>query len=328
MKKSLLTSLCVASVCCFCFTILICNPAVAVSEPNEAGVSESVSDSVAPDSNEVRRKPAAEKQQVGIQLKAPDYDLGLLRHSFEFGPEYYRYIYKEPGDHEIKDTGDFFGGILNYTYRWWVPASPNEPLSDTKGAFRAEFRYANGNADYDGFLTDGETYDPYEIQDITFDAFETRLMLGIDDLEKNCLASLSTGVGYRYSTDDSSFDPYGYKRESNYIYIPIAYQLDCKFENNWAWGLKLEADILAWGEQKSYLSHVGDPDITNRQRHGYGLRAAVSLQNKTKVGVFIVEPFIRYWNIDQSESVYYSPYEYYEPKNNTTEYGVHILWRL
>ncbi len=333
MKKSFLTSLCIVLICFFCCPNFIYNTSAAVSEPNKTDVSASVEKSVVPDINEIgKEKQASKTETTVVQNKASDYNLGLLRHSFELGPEYYNFTYTEPSGHTIKDTGDFFGGVLNYTYRGWVPASPNEPFGDSRGVFRAEFRFANGNADYDGYLVTttpgGNIYDPYEIHDITFYAYETRLLFGIDALDKNWLASLSTGVGYRYSTDDTSFDPYGYKRESNYIYIPIAYQLDGKFENNWAWGFKLEADILAWGQQESYLSHIGDPDITNRQKQGYGLRGAVNFQNKTKLGIFIIEPFIRFWDISQSESKYYAPYEYNEPKNNTIEFGIHILWRV
>ncbi|MEJ2648932.1 MAG: hypothetical protein P8016_11050 [Sedimentisphaerales bacterium] len=323
MKRISLPSLAFIFVAFFCRTTVLCQTITLADEPNEPGNVTSENTVDTPDSNEFETPETFEGAEPVFQTKkASDYDLALQRHSIEIGPEMYSFTYKESG---VKDKGVFYGGVLNYTYRWWVPPSANEPLLPGSVAFRAEFRYATGNADYDGALSDGT---PYKIDDIDYDTFETRLMLGVDELNIDWLASISTGVGYRYLTDDSSFDPYGYRRESNYIYIPVAYQLDGKFENNWAWGTKLEVDILAWGLQKSYLSDIGESDIENRQRSGYGLRGSLRLQNRTKMGVLIIEPFIRYWNIDQSDFEYVSPSYYYEPKNNTTELGVQLLWRF
>lgn len=350
MKKIFLTSLSVTLTYLFLCTNFLCQTVNAASEQNEV-ITEPAApeEQVIPDNNQAEpnetniqttsessrswsdindigifASPTEEKKSLRKE-KASNYNLLLKRHSIEIGPEIYSFTYKEPG---VKDEGVFYGGAVNYTYRWWVPPSPNEPLLPGSTSFRAEFRYATGDADYDGELQPSGT--PYRINDIEYDTYETRLMLGIDELNINWLASLSTGVGYRYSTDDSSIDPLGYKRESNYIYIPVAYQLDGKFENNWAWGTKLEVDILVWGEQKSYLSDLGlgDPDIKNHQKEGYGLRGSIRLQNKIRNSVLIVEPFIRYWNIEQSESEYIPPYEYFEPKNNTTEYGVQLLWKF
>ena len=256
------------------------------------------------------------------EITTTDFNLPLQKHSLEIGAEMYSYDYEEPG---ISDKGVFYGGILNYTYRGWVPDSSPKTLPEGGGSIRAEFRYAAGDADYDGSLSDGT---PYKVNNIEYNTYETRLLCGIDFLDEDWIASLSTGIGYRYSNDDSSFDPYGYERESNYIYLPIAYQLDGKYENNWAWGLKLEADFLIQGLQKSYLSDVGDYDIENHQNEGYGLRGSIRLKKRTGSGLLIVEPFIRYWNIEDSEFEYIPPYYYWEPKNNTTEIGLQLLWQF
>lgn len=250
-------------------------------------------------------------------------DLALKKYSLEVGPEIYFFNYKEPDG--VTDKGMFYGGTLNYTYRGWVPDSLTNPLPEGGGSLHAELRFASGEADYDGSLNDGT---PYTVDNIGYNTYETRLLYGIDYLDENWLACLSAGIGYRYSNDDSSFDPAGYERESNYIYLPIEYQLDGKFENNWAWGFNMEVDFLIRGKQKSYLSDVGDVDIENRQNSGYGLRGSIRLQNKTKAGVFIIEPFIRYWSMDDSEYEYIAPYYYYEPKNSTTEIGLQLQWQF
>jgi hypothetical protein len=272
--------------------------------------------------DEPNEPPAISKSEPKKETSS-DFELGLQRHSMEIGPEAYFYRYREPT--VMKDEGAFYGGVLNYQYRGWVPASPNEPLLKERSTFRAGFRFASGEADYDGALLSGT---PYTIDDIEYNTYETQLLLGLEELDKDWLASLYGGIGYRYSNDDSSFDPNGYERESNYLYIPIVYQLDGKFENDWAWGCKIEADIFAWGKQKTHLSDVGSIDLENKQEKGYGLRGSIRLQNKTKNGILTIEPFIRYWNIEDSEVEYIGPIGFIEPENNTTEAGIQILWRF
>lgn len=321
MKKAILTkSLSLTLVFLFCFAAILCQNVLGASEPNETAIEASPEDSNAPDADVIKSEKSL---NVSKENTLSDYDLGLQRHSLEIGSEIYSYTYKESG---LEDQGIFYGGILNYTYRGWVPGSPNEPVPGSGGSFRAEFRFASGEADYDGQLMGGT---PYKMDDIGFDALETRLMLGLDVIDVDWLASISTGVGYRYSNDDSSFDPAGYERASNYLYIPLAYQLDGKFENNWAWGLKLESDFLAWGQQKTYLSDVGYSDVKNQQHAGFGLRSSIKFQKKMDTGILTIEPFVRYWNIDDSEIEYVPSFGYVlEPENKTTEIGLQLMWKF
>ena len=179
--------------------------------------------------------------------------------------------------------------------------------------------------DYDGALSSGT---PYEIENIDDYVIETRLLFGIEELDEDWLASLYSGIGYRYLNDDPSFDPYGYERESNYLYVPLGYQLDGSFRNGWSWGTKFEMDILVWGKQYSHMSDIGYLDIDNRQHKGYGLRGTVRLRNKNEKRIILIEPFIRYWNIDDSD-ISYAGSGYYgiEPANRTTEFGVQVVWK-
>ena len=299
----------------FMFLILISTACFSATDPNN--ITKETIISTENLENEPNDVPKIDKPE--IKEIASDFDLALQRHSVELGSEFYSYTYEEPSI--MEDKGVFYGGLFNYTFRGWVPASPNEPLKPESGSFKTEFRFASGEADYDGALSDDT---PYTIDDIEYNTYETRFLLGLDQMNDDCIASLYTGFGYRYSTDDSSFDPYGYERESNYFYVPIIYQLDGKFENNQAWGCKFEVDILAWGKQKSYLSDVGGPDIENEQDKGYGLRGSIRIQNKIGTGVLTLEPFIRYWSIEDSDI----DKGYYEPENNTTEVGLQLLWKF
>jgi hypothetical protein len=66
--------------------------------------------------------------------------------------------------------------------------------------------------------------------------------------------------------------------------------------------------------------------MVNRQDNGYGLRGSIKFLKKGSVVDYYVEPYIRYWNIEQSKGQYMSidgkaPLIYAEPANSTTEVG-------
>jgi hypothetical protein len=99
-------------------------------------------------------------------------------------------------------------------------------------------------------------------------------------------------------------------------------------EDDWAIGTSLEYDYFWGGIQKSHLSDnaSGIDDVENDQKHGFGVRGSIKLQRKSEKLDFIVEPFIKYWNIEKSEETSItasgSIIGYgYEPKNNSTEFG-------
>ena len=185
--------------------------------------------------------------------------------------------------------------------------------------FRTEARLAYGQVDYDGALLDGT---PYKIDGINDFVLEGRLLLGGDMLFGDTLNTLYSGVGYRYLNDDPSSDPAGYERESNYLYVPLGYQFDSNHKTGWSFGFSAEFDVFIVGEQRSHLSDVGGYDVDNRQNSGYGYRASVRFQHKIKDAIFTIEPFFRYWDIDDSEV---EPAGY-EPANETKEIGVQLFW--
>ncbi len=243
----------------------------------------------------------------------------LQKSAFDIGPEVYSFKYEEPG--LMEEEGVFYGVRFGYTARRWVPSSPG--VSPPRGGpmFRAEGRFASGQVDYDGRLMDGT---PLTINNIDDFAAEGRLLLGRDWLGGSTLHTVYGGVGYRYLNDDLSFHPSGYERESNYLYIPVGYQFDSSSEMGWSFGFGLEWDIFIVGNQRTHLSGlgIGLRDVDNRQDSGYGYRASIKIQNKTKRSSFTIEPFFRYWDIDDSEIVR----GMLEPANETTEFGIQIFW--
>ncbi|MFC1637047.1 hypothetical protein ACFL5Z_19675 [Planctomycetota bacterium] len=252
----------------------------------------------------------------------------LRRKLFDIGAEVYNFKYEEPG--LMEEEGVFYGIRFGFTDHTWVSDSLQSPPADGGLMFRADGRLAFGQVDYDGGIVDLNTSNvvPYSIDDIDDWVFEGRLVLGNDWLRRSALHTVYAGIGYRYLNDDTSFDPAGYERESNYLYVPIGYQFDGGHTTGWSVGFGAEFDVFIVGNQRSHLSDVSlaYPDVDNRQESGYGYRACVKLQHKSKKGIFVVEPFIRYWDIDDSGYSVETFGTVYEPANETTEYGLSILW--
>lgn len=266
---------------------------------------------------------SSESKEVQAEAQ-PSQPPALRRILFDIGAEVYQYEYEEPGVMEM--DGMFYGIRFGVTDHTWVPSSPQSHSADGGMMFRADGRLAFGQQlHYDGALMDGTPYTSDNNDDWVF---EGRLALGNDWLHRNALHTVYAGIGYRYLNDDSSSDPSGYERESNYLYVPIGYQFDSSHAMGWSFGFGAEFDVFIVGIQRSHLSDVSleYSDIDNRQNTGYGYRASVKLQHKSKTGIFVVEPFIRYWDIDDSEYEYVAPETYFEPANETTEIGISLLW--
>jgi len=248
----------------------------------------------------------------------PVLDRALRRTSFDIGLEVYSFKYKEPG--VMEEEGVFCAVRLGYTSRDWVSSSPQESPPDGGMMFRAEARLALGQVDYDGGSQDLQTGEisPLTVDNIDDFAIEGRLLLGADRLGGEMLNTLYTGIGYRYLNDDLSSAPGGYERESNYYYVPIGYEIDANLRADWSWVGRIEFDYLLWGLQRSHVY----PVLENRQNSGHGYRASIKLQKKSQDVMFVIEPFFRYWDIDKSEV---EPGGF-EPKNETTEYGIQLVW--
>ena len=66
--------------------------------------------------------------------------------------------------------------------------------------------------------------------------------------------------------------------------------------------------------------------MDNRQERGYGARASIKLQKKSDKIDFIIEPFIRYWDIGQSALGNVAGLgSVVEPKNYTIEAGIQFV---
>jgi hypothetical protein len=245
-----------------------------------------------------------------------------LRHSLDVGPEVYYYHYEES---DVTMSGVFYGITGAYTYRPWAPVPEGETLDELFGLMlRGEGRYAQGGVHYDGEYLSGE---PLEFGGKDDYVAEVRFLVGPDFALGKALATIYTGLGYRHLSDDSSGHLGDYDRKSNYCYLPIGITAERRTDKKWVLGSTIEFDVLLHGTQKTYLGDAGLDDFDQDQNSGYGVRVSAKFERKGKRD-FIIEPFLRTWHIEDSESDILDDAEYWEPENTTVEVGVDVLIRF
>lgn len=240
--------------------------------------------------------------------------------SVDLAAEFSHITYKEPG---IKEKGLMYGVSGAYTLH-------NRLERDTQGLMiKADGNLGFGQVDYDGALSDGT---PYEIDNINDLKLETRISGGYDFSIFNATRLTPYfGIGYRYLMDDLSKDAAGYLRQSHYFYSPVGFETETSLNEGWSIGFCLEYDIFWMGRQYSDLSDVSSSynDVSNDQNGGYGVRGSVRLIKKGEKADFFFEPFIRYWNIDESDKSNITLSgtiigTVVEPKNHSTEIGLKV----
>lgn len=185
---------------------------------------------------------------------------------------------------------------------------------------RGDLRWAFGLVNYDSYDTGSANGEP--------DWYvEARALFGKDWMVRGSVVSAYSGIGYRYLFNDgrgiTSTGYGGYRRASNYIYVPIGIIHRRALDDNARLESTLEYDALLFGKQESSLSDVGGgySDVTNNQNNGYGLKFSIMYQKyKWAIG-----PYLDYWNIGQSDIVYVIqsgvPTGLIEPNNHTVEFG-------
>ncbi len=232
------------------------------------------------------------------------------RNTLEIGPEVFNHKYKEPG--LMEEEGILYGIAMNATsHGEWMTS--------------VQIEIATGKVDYDGATMGG---DPLKINDIRDWLVDGRLLIGPEYVWDGGYGSPYIGLGYRWLWDASS-DRYefGYDRASNYLYLPLGGTVTWTLGDGWSLSPTAEYDFLLYGQQISQLSDVdpGFSDITNTQTSGHGWRVCLSLEKNFGTWAMKLQPFIRRWNIKQSDLD--PTYEaFVEPKNETTQVGVQTFF--
>lgn len=244
----------------------------------------------------------------------------LTPNTWEMGTEISHITYKEPD--VMEEKGMMYGLAGSYTYH-------------DSFMFKIDGKSSYGSVDY-------TSQDTGTIDAIDDYMLELRTVGGYDfNITDTTTITPYLGIGYRYLNDDSkgmvsSTNALGYERESNYYYSPIGILAVNEFDNNeWSIGLTTEYDHFWKGKQISHLSDVdlGYSDLKNDQNEGFGCRGSIQIIKRDENIDFMIEPFIRYWDIKKSKiaDITYNGVLYayaWEPKNNSTEIGIKIAARF
>lgn len=233
---------------------------------------------------------------------------------WEVAPEVSWFRYEEPG--VMKDRGVLYGVTVAYTR--YQQKECQDRFSRFEGGF------ATGEVDYDGSLMDGT---PYTMEGNRDYLVNLRLLLGRLWQSPAWENRFYAGLGYRLLYDDSTQDPAGYERCSNYLYVPLGLKTYHGLGGKWLLGLGGEFDLLLLGLQVSGFaeSETDSSTVKNWQWPGFGARGILELRYKTQTLDLAAAPFIQYWWIDDSSE---SSGGWYEPRNNTLQYGVNLIWRF
>jgi hypothetical protein len=231
----------------------------------------------------------------------------------DFELDHQRYV--EP-IFDLEDTGFLYGIYGSYTVR---PSKSENMFEDIIDMYKVDLRYDIGKIDYKTSTS--------AIDNITDWTFEVRGLLGKDfPVLQDARLTPYAGFGFRYYNDD-----FVYERESRYFYIPVGLEFTTHLTEGWLVSPTVEYDIFLSGTQESHLSQsppAGQPDLKNDQNTGFGMRGSVKFIKENKLVNFVIEPYIRFWHIDDSETVTAVGPVFIatgtEPENKTTEYGVRL----
>lgn len=252
---------------------------------------------------------------LGTLLLAPFFAYGQqpglkTRPGMELGVSLADYKYEEPSlavTLKGYKSGLDFSAIGNASDDWFI---------------RGDARYETGNTDYTGSGTKSGNPDWY---------YELRGTVGRDFDQGTYDLSPYLGLGYRYLFNDlrgrSSTGAVGYRRTSQYTYVPVGATHRLKLESNARLATTFEYDYLIKGQQTSYLTDTaiaGYGDVVNKQRTGHGIRGSMYYEkNNWSFG-----PWFQYWNINQSDTASAGLVTGFEPKNKTTEIGLRLGFRF
>ena len=126
------------------------------------------------------------------------------------------------------------------------------------------------------------------------------------------------GLGYRYLHNDSSDITGGYLRQSNYFYLSVGFIFEYEYQQ-WLWQSEIEFNNLIQGIQ--YSGAYGG--VTNKQDSGFGINGNILMGRNTGHVTWLIGPYIKYWNIKDSDHVSNAHVTgAHEPANNTLDIGL------
>lgn len=230
-------------------------------------------------------------------------------------PEVSWFRYEEPS--HMSEDGVLYGVMASYTRTYG--ATYEDRMLRVEGGFSA------GQVDYDGALMDGTPYTIEGNDDLLVNA---RLLWG-PLWQSAAWANYGYyGLGYRYLQDDSSDDPAGYRRHSNYLYLPLGLKALRALGGPWYLEAGAELDVLLIGLQVSEIqeSPTDTSNVENWQWPGFGGRFTVEARRKTESLDLGLAPFIQLWWVP--DSALSSSNTWYEPRNWSFQAGLNLIVRF
>ncbi|HHV01240.1 MAG TPA: hypothetical protein GXX68_03510 [Defluviitoga tunisiensis] len=223
-------------------------------------------------------------------------DVSFLDASYvKVEPEIFYFNYWEVNDNHdlfMKEYGLMKGVSLSYHY-------------NSNFLFKVEGKFAYGNISYDGSTSDGH---PVKLNNVFDYTFEIRELIGKQfSLNSEIFISPFLGLGYRNLNDELGKASYlGYKRESNYLYLPIIIQTSINLKKDIIMYNEFEYDLFFLGIQNSYLSDVNPvySNVRNIQNQGFGLTDHLSFSVPLFNSIISTKLFIRYWHVEKSSLAY------------------------
>ncbi len=261
---------------------------------------------------------------LGVSALTYAGDAGGLSHgsSFDVEVQTFYFDYEEDGVN-MEEEGFMYGMVGSYVFQ-----------GQDGLYFASTLEIDYGELDYDG-----ETWGGTPVSADTEDwIIQWRCLLGLTVYDDRALSVIPfAGIGYRYWYDDIKASG-GYEREIHYWYVPLGVKLAGALPYGWQVAVSAEYDFFLGGRVKSYLSDANfafnDPEVDQDFASGYGLRASMGFQKRITDGLdLLIEPFLRYWDIDKSDYAtltYYGTYyaTVYEPANTTMSYGIRVGLRF
>lgn len=245
--------------------------------------------------------PWAHAQTMSLSTKT-GHQLGLTLSS---------YRYEEPGYMSLK--ANKIG--LDYIGTYALPAQ--WPRSDESWFFRAELRYASGQADYSsrssGSMSSKEDW-----------YGQAWALLGRDFDMGGYLLAPYAGLSFRQLYNDlrgnSSSGASGYRRVNQSWVLPIGVTHKVKLAGASQLHTSIEYQHFLGGRQESRRSDASPflSDLRLDQKTGHGLKAQVMWQSSA----WSVGPVLNYWRVAQSETA--GTPSAFEPRNRTYEIGLKV----
>lgn len=247
--------------------------------------------------------PLAVTSDVPSEVKSPyNYELGISTH---------REVYEEFVDSALVMREEAVMSTLK--------AGVSRAVGSHGGKVALKGEFGIGNADYTGSYMSGQ-YGDLRVSDLHRSLFDLNVAYVQAAPLWNGLAA-GVGLGYRRLVDNlQDGGPGGYKRVNERTYLTLSLDQAISFAN-WSVTPGVQYKYILSSKQKSDLPggvKVNQPD-------GHGAEASVAIARKAAGYSLVITPFIRTWDVRDSEV---HPTGLYEPRNKTKEVGVAVTYQF